>query len=108
MLQIAKRVLFFFTALSLYATYVYPQLSAAVGGGRFHQAEIVIRQDRRSLFDGMAEFKMDKTGKLGPVSIVAESDQSLVITASDKPWWKVGGRSLLLKKDLIELVIYTR
>ena len=107
-IQITKRVLFFFTALSLYATFVFPQLSPAVGGGKLHQAEIIIRQDRRSLFDGMAEFKMDKAGKLGPVSIVAESDQSLIATAPDKPWWKVGGPSLLLKKDLIELVIYTK
>jgi hypothetical protein len=125
--QIARRVLFFFAALSLYAAFVYPQLSAAVGGGRLHQADIMIRQDRRSLFDGMAEFKIDKAGKLGPVSIVAESDQSLIVTATDKPWtltdmhwWDVYGlysltathgsrrRSLLLKKDLIELVIYTK
>ena len=107
-IQISKRVLFFFTALSLYATFVYPQLSAAVGGGKLHEAEIIIRQDRRSLFDGMAEFKMDKAGKLGPVGIVAESDQAFIVTASDKPWWALRRRSLLLKKDLIELVIYAK
>lgn len=107
-IQISKRVLYFFTALSLYASLVFPQLSPAVGGGKLHQAEIIIRQDRRSLFDGMEGFKMDKAGKLGPVSIVAESDQSLIVTTADKPWWKVGGQSLLLKKDLIELVIYMK
>jgi hypothetical protein len=79
-----------------------------VGGGKLHQAEIIVRQDRRSLFDGIAEFKLDKAGKLGPVGIVAESDQSVIVTAPDKPWWKVGGRSVLLKKDLIEFVIYTK
>jgi hypothetical protein len=107
-IQLTKRVLYFLTALSLYATYVYPQLSPAVGGGKLHQAEIMIRQDRRSIFDGMAEFKIDKVGKLGPVGIVAESDESIIVTAPDKPWWKVGGPSLRLKKDLIELVIYTK
>jgi hypothetical protein len=106
-IQIARRVLSFFTALFLYGVFVYPQLSAAAGGGRLHQAEIIIRQDRRSVFDGMTEFKIDKAGKLGPVSIVAESDQSLIVTATDKPWWETKRRSLLLKKDLIELVIYT-
>jgi hypothetical protein len=49
-IQISKRVLFFFGALSLYASFVYPELSAAVGGGKLDQAEIIIRQDRRSLF----------------------------------------------------------
>ena len=107
-IQISKRVLYFFTALSLYATFVYPQLSAAVGGGKLHQAEIIIRQDRRSLFDSMVDFKIDKAGKLGPVTIVAESDQSLIVTASDKPWWELARRSLQLKKDLVELVIYTK
>lgn len=107
-IQMSRRVLFFFTALFLYAVFVYPQLSAAVGGGRLHQAEIIIRQDRRSLFEGMTEFKMDKAGKLGPVSIVAESDQPLIVTATDKPWWETERRSLLLKKDLVELLIYTK
>jgi hypothetical protein len=107
-IQLAKRVLYFFMALSLYAAFVYPQLSAAVGGGKLHQAEIIIRQDRRSLFDGMAEFNIDKAGKLGPVGIVAESDQYLIVTASGRRWWELRRRSLLLKKDLVELVIYTK
>jgi hypothetical protein len=107
-IQIVRQVLYFFTALSLYATLVYPRLSPAVGGGRLHEAQIIIRQDRRSLFDNMADFRIDKSGKLGPVRIVSESDQSLIVTAPEKPWWEVRPPSLLLKKDLIELVIYTK
>ena len=107
-IQISRRVLFFFAAVSLYAAYVYPQMSPAMGGGKLHEAEIIIRQDRRFLFDGMQEFKIDKAGKLGPVGIIAESDQSLIVTPSGKPWWEQRRQSLLLKKDLIELVIYKK
>jgi hypothetical protein len=108
-IQISKRILYFFISLSLYAILVYPNLSPAVGGGRLHQAEFIIRQDRRSIFDTIEEFKIDKSGKLGPVAIVSESDQSFVVTAPDRPWWDLSlRRSLEVKKDLIEVVMYTK
>lgn len=105
---ISFRVLLFLMALSLYATFVFPNIPLATGGGKLHRAEIFIRQDRRSLFDSMAGFKTDKVGKLGPVCIVAESEESIIIIAPSKQWWKVwGSPSLRLKKELVELVIYT-
>jgi hypothetical protein len=107
-IQISKRILYFFTALSLYSTFVYPRLSPAVGGGKLHEAEIVIRQDKRPLFDGLMEFRVNKDGKLGPVAVVAESEQSFIVTASDTSFWKLPRRSLHLKKDLVDLVIYTK
>lgn len=106
--EVSKRVLYFFLALSLYVQFIFQQLPAAMGGGKLHQAEIVIRQDRRSLLDGMEGFKIDKAGKLGPVGIVAESDQSIIITDADHPGWNIERRSSCLKKDMVELVIYTK
>ena len=106
-IQIAKRVLWFLTALSLYATYAYPRLTPALGGGKPRQAEIIIREDRRSLFDGLAGFKVDKAGRLAPVSVVAETDQSFIVAAPEKTrWGLLPRRSLLLKKELVELVVY--
>ncbi|MGD0201660.1 MAG: hypothetical protein ABSD27_12990, partial [Bryobacteraceae bacterium] len=107
-IQISKRILYFFIALSLYSVFLYPHLSPAVGGGKLHEAEIIIRQDRRSLFEGMPEFRLDKSGRLGPVAIVAESEQALIVTGIDTSWWKHSRRSLHLKKDLIDLVIYIK
>jgi hypothetical protein len=106
-IQIAKCVLFSLTALSLYATYAYPRLTPALGGGKPRQAEIIIRQDRRSLFDGMADFKVDKAGMLGPVNVVAETDQSFIVASPQKTrWGLLPRRSLLLKKELVEVVVY--
>lgn len=106
-IEISRRLLYFLIALSSYAIFVYPQLSPAVGGGMLHQAEIVIRQDRRSLFEDIPEFKIDKAGKMS-VAIVAESDQSFIVAPPDKPWWALHRRSIHLKRDLVELVIYTK
>jgi hypothetical protein len=56
----------------------------------------------------VTEYKLDKAGKLGPVAIVAESEQSLIITVVDQPTLPGPRKSLQLKKDLIDLVIYIK
>ena len=107
--DISKRILYFFVSLSFYSLFVYPSLSPAVGGGKLHQAEFIIRPDHRSTFDSVDGFKVDKFGRLGPVAVVTDTDESFLVLLPDRHWWNVlSTRPLLLKKDLVELVVYTK
>jgi hypothetical protein len=58
-IAISKRILGFFVVLSFYAIFAYPNLLPAVGGGRLHEAEFLIRQDKRPLFDLVPELRIE-------------------------------------------------
>lgn len=104
-LQISKRVFYVLMSLGAYATFVYPHLSPAFGGGKLHQAHIVIRQSDRSAFDAIKEFSIDKSGLLCPVEIVSESDQYFVVALPSRQIVDLSHHSLMIKKDLVELVL---
>jgi hypothetical protein len=106
--EISSSTLSFLFSLMLYSVVVYPNLSPGVGGGKLHQAEFIVREEHRPAFEAIQEFKIDKSGKLGPVAIVAESEQSFVITLPDRSISEFSSRSFEVKKDEIELVIFTK
>lgn len=91
--------------VSVYSLIVFPDLNPAFGGGKLHQIEIGLRPAALPILETLPEFKVNNDGRLGPVNLVSESDQFLIIVPFEN---RLGSPALYLKKDLVDFVVYPK
>ena len=99
-------IFYFITVISLYATYAYPYLSPAFGGGKKDAAIVYVERATVPLLRTLQMPIAQDSLAIGPLIILSESETELILLPSDDGKKKAGIRAIRFRKDLAEAVVY--
>jgi hypothetical protein len=103
--DIFHNIIVFVLALGLYATYVFPELSPAYGGGKKQLAEFVIKADQKETIKTIGIETSNDDRRFGPVEVLFESPDFILIFPP-KGFKNENVKAIRINKSLIDASYY--
>lgn len=102
---LAVSLLILLLCIFFYGSLVYPRLGSAYGGGSRGQIILIPYPEKLPALAATGLEAVPETNKIGPIQILYETSDSLIVTKSLS---KMDGpvRSIQLKKDLFSAILY--